>query len=370
MFVVLHTVALMALSAPPADLELAITVPVETKLGTHGLRSAKDVWLELIDSAQSTLELGQFYVAIKPDSAISEVIERLRAASARGVKIRMIADQKMEAASAEGLAVLRTIAGLEVRLISFGEGVHHGKYLIADGRRGYLGSQNFDWRSLQHIHELGVRLEIPELVTSMRRVFERDFASRGPSAGAIVRGKGRVDLIVSPLPEAAAELARLITTAQSELEIELLDYCPLDFPKKRYYSPIDTALRDASARGVRVRLLVSHWNTESPCVAHLKSLAVLPNVDVRIVTIPEASSGFIPYARVIHAKYMVVDGTVLWLGTSNWGGGYFDHSRNMELAIRDRALATRVKEIHRELWSSPYAQPIEVLREYPAPKRN
>jgi hypothetical protein len=114
---------------------------------------------------------------------------------------------------------------------------------------------------------------------------------------------------------------------------------------------------------------VSHWTTESPCIEHLKSLDVLSNVEVRIVTIPEAKSGFIPYARVIHAKYMVADQAVLWMGTSNWAGGYFDQSRNLELAIRDRALARRVSEIHRELWSSPYAQPVELLRNYPPPKR-
>lgn len=328
----IYTIAL-ALAAPPADLELAITVPAETKLGTHGLRSASVVWTELIDSAQSSIELGQFYIATKPNSSLSAIIDRLRAAAARGVKIRMIIDQKMEGASADGLAVMRGIAGVEVRVIAYGNGVHHAKYLIADGRRAYLGSQNFDWRSLEHIHELGVRLENAELITAMRAVFERDWTTRAPSPGGVIRGKGRADLIVSPAPEAVAELTRSIGDAKTELEIELLDYCPLDYPKKRHYAPIDNALRDASARGVKVRLLVSHWNTERPCIDHLKSLALLPNIEIRIVTIPEASTGFVPYSRVIHAKYMVADGTVLWIGTSNWAGGYFDYSRNMELPV-------------------------------------
>lgn len=365
-------VALLSLSflgaTPPADLELAITVPVETKLGAHGLRTAQAVWVELIDSARSSIELGEFYATIKADSAISPVIDRLRAAAARGVKIRLIIDKKMEAVSAEGVAVLQTIPGLEIRAITFGEGVQHAKYLIADGRRAFVGSQNFDWRSLQHIHELGVRVELPALVAAMRVVFERDWATRGPSAGTIVRGD-RVDLVVSPAPEAVGELVRLIGAAQKELEVELLEYCPLDYPKKRHYPPIDAALRDASARGVRLRLLVSHWNTDRPCLDHLKSLAILPNVEVRIATIPEASTGFIPYARVIHAKYMVADGTVLWLGTSNWAGGYFDHSRNFELAIRDAALAAKVSAIHRELWSSTYAQAIDLHKSYPPPIR-
>ena len=36
-------------------------------------------------------------------------------------------------------------------------GVQHAKFFIVDGEEVFLGSQNFDWRALKHIHELGVR---------------------------------------------------------------------------------------------------------------------------------------------------------------------------------------------------------------------
>jgi hypothetical protein len=36
-----------------------------------------------------------------------------------------------------------------------------------------------------------------------------------------------------------------------------------------------------------------NWNTEAPAIRYLQSLALLPNVEIRIVT-PQASSGFIP----------------------------------------------------------------------------
>ena len=132
-------------------------------------------------------------------------------------------------------------------------------------------------------------------------------------------------------------------------------------------SEIDDALRAAHARGVKIRLMVSNWNTEAPAIDYLKSLAVLPGVEVRIVTLPQASAGFIPYARVVHSKMMVVDGQVAWIGTSNWAGGYLDKSRNLELVVRDETFALRVRELHRQTWDSPYAAPIDIMRTYPRP---
>jgi hypothetical protein len=66
---------------------------------------------------------------------------------------------------------------------------------------------------------------------------------------------------------------------------------------------------------------------------------VLPNVEIRVVTLPKASTGFIPYARVIHSKTMTIDGKLAWVGTSNWSGGYFDLSRNLEIVLRNEQMA-------------------------------
>ena len=135
------------------------------------------------------------------------------------------------------------------------------------------------------------------------------------------------------------------------------------------YPVVDNALRAAATRGVKVRLLVSNWNTEKPAIDHLKSLAMLPNVEVRIVTIPKVSTGFIPFARVWHSKTLVIDGKLAWVGTSNWAGGYFDLSRNMEVVMRNEAMARRLYAVQEQAWSSPYAQPLDINKDYPKPNK-
>jgi hypothetical protein len=72
---------------------------------------------------------------------------------------------------------------------------------------------------------------------------------------------------------------------------------------------------------------------------------------------------------VIHAKYMVVDRALLWLGTSNWTGGYLDRSRNVELVLKDRGLVEKLLAVHGQLWDSSYGVPVVAGREYPVPKR-
>ncbi len=82
-----------------------------------------------------------------------------------------------------------------------------------------------------------------------------------------------------------------------------------------------------------MRLNISHWSKKRPAIEALQALEPLRNLTVRLNTIPPWSGGFIPFARVDHSKYMVVDGRIGWVGTSNWSGDYFDSSRNVELVF-------------------------------------
>lgn len=387
---------LLALLLAPAGafevpgFELVYTKPVETTLDQPDLRQAADVWPEMIDAARRTLDISQFYVTPKAGEPLDPTLAALERAGERGVRIRVIAERKMEKASTEGFAALRLVPNLELRVIEYskvGGGINHSKYFVVDSTLAYVGSQNFDWRSLKHIHELGLRITDAGVVAALQAVFEQDWSAQ-PAAEAglpveplrterpAARIGERAYLVASPwrwnpegIGDSEAELARLLGSAEREAHVQLLDYSPLSFGTHRFYAPIDNAVRLAATRGVKVRLLVSHWNTASPEIHHLKSLSLIPNVEIRIVTLPLSKEGYIPYSRVVHSKYLVVDGKTLWLGTSNWAGGYLDNSRNVEVVVRDEALARRALEVHGQLWGSEYAEVLDVAKEYPKPKK-
>ena len=167
--------------------ELVHTVPVDTALGTADLRQPGPVWIELFDGAKSTIDIGQFYAVDHPGSVMDSVIERLEAAGKRGVKIRFLLEEKgIRLSEASTLERLRAIPNLSLRVLSYGQlsgGILHAKYMVVDGKQAFIGSQNFDWRSLEHIHETGLRITDAPVVSQVQAIFDQDWRAQAALTG-------------------------------------------------------------------------------------------------------------------------------------------------------------------------------------------
>jgi phosphatidylserine/phosphatidylglycerophosphate/cardiolipin synthase-like enzyme len=390
--------------------ELVQTAPIETTLTNADLRGPLAVWSQLFDNAKHEIVLGQFYAVNRAGAPFAQVVEKLAQAGKRGVKIRFLLDKKgVNLSEAPTLEQLRAIPNLELRILDYseltGNGIIHAKYLAVDGKAAYIGSQNFDWRSFTHIHETGLLITDPVVVGQVMATFEQDWKAQALIAAhqavpkrvvapaladpsltpasltitSLAAGAPAAQLLASPaafnvagVADSEATLPALLAAAQTEVRVQLLDYAPLSYGPngtRPYYAVIDTALRAAASRGVHIKLMVSNWNLEQPGLAYLKSLALVPNVEIRIVTLPMASTGPIPFARVIHSKTMSIDGKLAWVGTSNWLGGYFDKSRNFEVVLRNEKMAQRLAALHEQTWSSAYAAPLDVMKVYPKPNK-
>jgi phosphatidylserine/phosphatidylglycerophosphate/cardiolipin synthase-like enzyme len=385
-FSVLPLIASLAFAQLPPP-QLVQSIPAETDLADPALPFAKEVWPAMIRTAKTRIDLAEFYATNAPGSALEPVLAELEKAGARGVKLRVLLSTRMLGQDPPTVARLKAIPGAEVRHFDFGEGVRgilHAKYFLVDGREAFLGSQNFDWRALQHIHETGLRFSQPELVKPLGLIFETDweFARSKkvpfePGLREPVEGpRPALEVVASPpaltppsVRPALNALLEILGQAKQRVRIQLLTYSPLS-GRTRFWAQLDNALRAAAVRGVKVQMLLSDWNLDRPSVDHLKSLALIPNIEIRIATIPEASTGHIPYARVIHSKYMTVDGSLLWVGTSNWAEDYFTESRNVELVLRDPALAVQGDRIFERLWNSRYVAALDPAKMYVPRKRD
>jgi phosphatidylserine/phosphatidylglycerophosphate/cardiolipin synthase-like enzyme len=263
-------------------------------------------------------------------------------------------------------------------------GIQHAKYMIVDEAQLFVGSANFDWRSLSHIHEIGVRLEAPAIAREIGSLFELDWVLAAPGATPrpalaapawerVELGDGQqIELVASPrgwLPDESAwelePLLALVAGARERLSIELLEY-DAAFRDGSAFAALDDALRAAAARGVKVRLLLSNWQLRHPEAA--QRLQQAEGIEVAIVTIPPHASGFIPFARVIHAKYAVADGEIAWIGSSNWQGDYFHLSRNVGVVVRGRPIASELEAVFARLAESPHATPLDPAATYEAPR--
>ena len=387
----LMCVACLCLSAPrPARAQAGIqrqgpstrlvqSIPAETDLADPSLPLAKDVWVDMIRGAQSSVDAAEFYVTSRPGSSLEPVLAELEKAGARGVKVRFLLSSKMLEQDPASVAQLRHIPGAEVRsvdLTGVSKGILHAKYFVVDGREAFLGSQNFDWRALVHIHELGVRTTDAQLVPRLAELFAIDWRFAGshqlPDFPALPRLLVRpsVELVASPpfltpkdIRPSVDALVELLGQAKTSIRVQLLTFSPIA-GQDQFWPVLDNALRAAAVRGVKVHLMVSDWVLGGRALPHLKALTLIPNLEVKVVSIPEAKEGHIPYARTIHSKYLVVDGTQLALGTSTWEESYFMASRNVELVFRDSPLAPQAAGIFDRLWTSPYAFALEPLKVY------
>jgi phosphatidylserine/phosphatidylglycerophosphate/cardiolipin synthase-like enzyme len=388
-----------------ADVHLIQSIPEETSLGEPDIAFTQSEWIDMFKNAKSTIDIAQFYISAKPyvagraaaDDPLEPVIRELEKAGARGVKIRVLVSPNLVSQDQTSFERIRTIPNTEIHLLDLSKKTHgilHAKYFVVDSRDMFVGSQNFDWRALSEIHETGVRLSDEAVAAELERIFDLDWGTKrsstpfgskakrygGPFGGPF--GPSGVELLASPpklLPRgikpALPALIQLIGSAKSSLHIQVMSYTLTDKfgpakeqpPKK--WTEIDDAIREAAGRGVQVQMMISDWGIGAPAVDELKSLQKVPGVEIRIVSIPEASTGHIPFARVTHSKYMVIDDQSLWLGTSNWEKNYFYGSRNIELILRVPRLAIQGERIFAKLWNSPYAKKLDLTKAYVARKQ-
>jgi phosphatidylserine/phosphatidylglycerophosphate/cardiolipin synthase-like enzyme len=377
-----------------AAIVLVESPPVETTLDHADVENAARAWVTMIERAKHTIDFAEFY-ASEPEanehttSELTPAIEAIDRAVARGVKVRFLADSVFAPKYPATLERLRR-AGATVRIIDFGKrggGILHAKYFVVDREHAFVGSQNFDWRALAHIQEMGVHVTSPAIAGALLDILDADWelaaggadarvkrVAGGPKKDVHARTGEHITLTASPkgwLPdESIWELPKLVGMldgATRTVDVQVLTYKT----KERDGSPfptLDDALRRAAARGVRVRLLVSEWASKpgSDSRVVLESLAKVPNVEVRVISIPRWSGGDIPFARVAHAKYMVVDGSRAWVGTSNWEGDYFTKSRNVGVIADGGKLPPRLDGIFEDGFSGSYGTPLATYVPPPA----
>lgn len=385
------------------NLELVESIPVETSLDNPDIRNTLEVWLEMINSAEKTIDIEQFYISNENGEPLDTVINAIIAAANRGVEVRIVVDQGMYFTYPVTVDLLEKIKNIRVRVFdvkSLTGGIQHAKFFIVDKKKLFIGSQNFDWRSLKHIHELGVYIKGKELCEFYANIFEHDFnkvnnmdkkdtmfisssgytrvgltillsySSHSLAESYRIYGRLLDDLFVLNLDSLALDIkciGKIIQNAKTEINLQFLSYNPVT--REGYWEEVDTALIAASKRGVKVKLLVSDWNLGKSAVEHFKTLISYPNFEVRYTEIPEYSGGFIPFARVEHCKFITAD-SVCWIGTSNMSKDYFYESRNVGMVVENGKFTQRVRDIFYKSWNSEYAKPIEEGVEYVPRKRD
>ncbi len=365
---------------------IAATIPEETTLSYGKTAKAYQVWIEAIRDAKQSIDFSEFYLTGKDRWPLSLVVDEIVKAAKRGVKVRFLVDAKMLKNSGELIEYFSKIKNITITVFNWKHltgGINHTKYFIVDNRICYVGSQNFDWRALKHIHETGILTDEPHIVKALSLIYNADWDYNNGDKEAYIKLKKEkvaflkdIYLVGSPdkfFPEGVEfslkELLKMINSAKETVSIQLLNYSTFVHGSTENFDVISLALKKAAKRGVKVRLLVSNWNLRKPAVESIKELAKVKNIEVRYAVIPlSKKDGFIPYSRVIHSKLLIIDGRKGWIGTSNFGYDYFYLSRNVEVVLKIKPLIGVLSEVFNALWESEYVFKLNPEVDYKPPK--
>ncbi|MCP4181218.1 MAG: phospholipase [bacterium] len=390
-----------------SDFELTQTVPEGTNLKRPNMKWTRDVWVDMVNGAQKNICFGSLYLYSKKGKSLEPFIDALKRAAVRNVKIKIILDKTLYYLSKDTVASLKGIKNIDIRILPMNKltgGVMHAKYMVVDNENVYVGSSNFGWTAMKQIHNIGVRIRSRELASTILMIFDLDWKMcklgsltehpgvyrKLPSADAPVVSIERPinikynDEILSIHPAFSPktmnpdcvdwgqeQFVKLISMAKREAVFQVMSYSPVKgYGFVGYWDALEVALRKAAVRGVKIKFIVSNWNNKKPNIDFIKSLAAVPNIDVKISSIPQLKNNFIPYTRVEHCKYFVIDNDLTWIGNGNWEWSYFNNTRDIDIIIHGKGPAKQLKDMFIQDWNGPYVEKIDLNKKYHLPKIN
>ena len=243
------------------------------------------------------------------------IIASLEAARARGIDVRVLLEPhpynagNINDKAAESL----TGAGIPTAFASSDNyALTHAKYIIVDDRY-IISTANLSHTSFTSNREyLYIGADSTDLA-ALVRIFTSDMAGKRDvvSSGA---------LVVSP-DDSRAKIETVIRSAKQSLDIET---------ETLSEASIESLLIKKAASGVRVRLLLGNVEKVPENGAVIDRLRA---AGVAVTT---------PKKPFIHAKIIVVDSTIVFIGSENLTTASLDHNREVGILLRNPSIAETI----------------------------
>jgi phosphatidylserine/phosphatidylglycerophosphate/cardiolipin synthase-like enzyme len=243
------------------------------------------------------------------------IIDALLDAESRGVEVRVLLEHYPFGGYGEPEQLANELlgAGAEVKWTSDSFTFTHAKSIIIDSETVAILNFNLSRSSFEFNREFGVISTFPGDVAEFQAIFDADWQGE--------RFREPDDLIVSPL-NSRAEILELFESADRSIDI----YAEV----VRDRDVID-ALERAERNGVEVRIVLS-FDAEPDAI--------------RITGELEAAGVEIRYfdELYIHAKAIVVDDEIAFVGSQNFTRTSLDENREVGIIVREAAVVERLGE--------------------------
>ena len=300
--------------------------------------------IQKIQAAQSEINMTMFHMSDP------QIVAALKDAAGRGVNIRIIFD-KIQYNSPKGNDVVTQLsgAGINIRKATKGFSITHEKAMTIDGAIAMVSTMN-EVDKFTDMLDYGIFNQDPDVVTEMNSVFETDWQNAQTGA-AETPALSDDNLLWSPI-NSSTKLVKLIDSATQTLILTVENMGQTD---------IQAALLRAAARGVQVRTLVPMCDIGTPSFNQAPSQALIEGgVNARML--PGPATPTLPY---IHAKTIVVDSKMVYLGSENFSFNSLQKARELGIILPNAELAGDLDYFFEKLWVQ--AQPPPTQPHYNCP---
>ena len=303
-------------------------------------------------------------------------------AASRGVKVTVLIEGgPVGGITQEEKAVIARLQSSGIQVMSMtGAGedhapyrYDHAKYLVIDGERLFLTTENFTTHSfppagLDGNRGWGVIVSSPEIASYFSKVFNSDLTGPG-----VTSAEGHVSEISPYSPESyhpvfepvqftAGSVTPVLAPDTSDLIVPFINRASKRLLIEEAYikhwsggkkNPYLEAAFDAARRGVDVRILLDsyYYNTEDEgdndeIVAEITALAEREHLSLQAKLLDLSGSGLLK----LHAKGVIADDAV-FISSINWNENSPTFNRETGLIIQDINVARYFASIFEQDWS-------------------
>jgi cardiolipin synthase A/B len=258
------------------------------------------------------------------------VIRALEEAANRGLDVRVMLEPHPFRGGTSPAKTLDTLAasGIKTQFTNPSFSLTHEKGLIIDGSIVYIMTSNFSRSALggssgYRNREYGVIDTIQQDVQATEEIFMADWNHTNAQFND-------PNLVVSPI-NSRNDFTTLINSARSTLLIEA---------EEMNDSDIEQALANAAQRGVQVEVILPAANSSSGD-SNSQGIATIKQSGVQVREDPQL---------YMHAKIIVVDNKVAFVGSENISAQSLDQNRELGIIVSDPSALKRIQTTFQYDW--------------------
>lgn len=294
-------------------------------------------YTNLIDSAKASICMAYLY--INEDQTTALIKETLKNAVERGVKVKVLLDDK-NSANAKTVMELNGL-GIEAKLDSPRDQLHC-KLIVVDGAKVLLGSTNLSSRSIDENNETNILLDCLETGKYFGNYFD-NLWNNAPKRQKIYFDVGACPGI-TPVCDSRyfTDVRSIILNSKNRIGIILYN-C-------RYYKDADSnpendllnALVAMAGKGRNIRVLLEKSDFDENVNKTNEETAQYLRANGIQVRFDSAET-------LTHAKLVLADGTAV-VGSANWGMAGFSKNRETNIAVKDKKISERYWSYFENIW--------------------